>query len=112
MPPAGSPHAFARRRYTDNIVDITTPYGTAFCLAEIEAGLQEHKPDLMWIAHAETSTGVLQPMEGIGELCQKYNCLLMVDTVTSICGIPVTLDDWKVQSSPTPVSARVSIPII
>jgi alanine-glyoxylate transaminase/serine-glyoxylate transaminase/serine-pyruvate transaminase len=85
-------------RYTDNIVDITTPYGTAFCLAEIEAGLQEHKPDLMWIAHAETSTGVLQPMEGIGELCQKYNCLLMVDTVTSICGIPVTLDDWKIDA--------------
>lgn len=48
------------------------------------------------MVHAETSTGVCQPMDGIGELCQKYNCLLLLDTVTSLGGVPLFLDEWKV----------------
>jgi len=52
----------------------------------------------MWICHAETSTGVLQPLDGIGDLCEKFECLFMLDTVTSICGMPVELDRHKVDA--------------
>ena len=54
---------------------------------------------VMWLCHAETSTGTLQPMNGIGELCHKHDCLLLLDTVTSICGLPVHLEAWGVDAA-------------
>lgn len=87
-------------RYTDKVVDIKKPYGEVFTPAEIEAGLKEHKPVVLWICHAETSTGTCQTnMKEIGDLCRKYDCLLMLDTVTSICGVPVEIDAWGVDAA-------------
>ena len=87
-------------RYTDNVVSVDKPYGEWFSYEEIEAAVLEHKPQLIWIVHAETSTGVEHPMyDGkIGELCRRpdVDCLFMLDTVTSICGLPVELDKWGV----------------
>eukprot|EP00392_Amoebophrya_sp_AT5.2_P016024 g16262.t1 len=84
-------------RYTDKIEKIEKPYGEVFTVAEIEEGLKKYKPSLVWLCHAETSTGTCQPfMKEIGELCRKYDVLLMLDTVTSICGVPIALDEWKV----------------
>lgn len=83
-------------RYTDNVKTVVKPYGTVFTLEELEEALEKHSPTLMWICHAETSTGTLQPMDGVGALCQKYNCLLMIDTVTSICGVDIQIDAWGV----------------
>lgn len=84
-------------RYTDKVEKIVKPYGEVWTPAEIQAGLEKYKPTLLWIAHSETSTGTTQPhMQEIGELCRSHNCLLMLDTVTSICGVPLFLDDWLV----------------
>ena len=35
-------------------------------------------------------------MEGVGELCREVGCLLLVDTVTSLGGVPLFLDEWGV----------------
>lgn len=86
-------------RYQADVRSITKPYGTVFDLWEIEAAITEHKPTLVWICHAETSTGTLQPMEGIGEICRKHDCLLLLDTVTSICGSPIFIDQWLVDAA-------------
>mmetsp|Transcript_42498 Transcript_42498/g.92750 ORF Transcript_42498/g.92750 Transcript_42498/m.92750 type:complete len:387 (+) Transcript_42498:53-1213(+) len=83
-------------RYTSDVVSIKKEYGEVFTLDEIKAALEEHKPKVMWICHAETSAGACQPMEGIGAACQEAGCLLMLDTVTSICGVPLYLDEWQV----------------
>ena len=83
-------------RYKANVATINKEWGTAFNLDEIENALNEHKPAVLAIVHAETSTGVCQPMDGIGELCRKYGCLLLVDTVTSLGGVPLYLDEWKI----------------
>ena len=45
--------------------------GVPFTLAEIEDGLRKYKPVLFFVTHGESSTGVCQPMEGIGEICRK-----------------------------------------
>lgn len=34
-------------------------------------GLAQHKPSVLFITHGESSTGVLQPLEGLGELCHR-----------------------------------------
>ena len=81
-------------RYQANVKTIEKSWGEAFSINEIENALIKYKPSVLAIVHAETSTGVCQPMEGIGELCRKYDCLLILDTVTSLGSIPLFLDKW------------------
>ena len=83
-------------RYRANVQVIEKPWGEAFSLEEIEAGIKKHKPAILAMVHAETSTGICQPMEGIGDLCREHDCLLLLDTVTSLGGVPLFLDAWKV----------------
>ncbi|KAJ1619458.1 pyridoxal phosphate-dependent transferase [Pavlovales sp. CCMP2436] len=86
-------------RYTNNVVRIDRPWGEVFSLAEIREAFAKYKPQIFWIAHAETSTGACQPLEGIAALCKEYDCLLMADTVTSIGGVPLFIDDWGVDAA-------------
>ncbi len=83
-------------RYRADVVTIERPWGEAFSLDELEQALALHRPAILAIVHAETSTGICQPMEGVGDLCRKYDCLLLLDTVTSLGAVPLYLDAWKV----------------
>lgn len=67
--------------------------GVPFTLQEIGDALKKHKPTLFFITHGESSTGVVQGLEGIGPLCHSHDCLLAVDTVASLGGSPVRADD-------------------
>ncbi len=83
-------------RYRADVKTINKSWGQAFSLDEIEQALIKYRPTVLALVHAETSTGVCQPMDGIGELCREHNCLLLVDTVTSLGGVPLFLDQWKI----------------
>ena len=83
-------------RYKANVQTINKAWGEAFSCEEIESAIVKYRPAMLALVHAETSTGVCQPMEGIGELCRKHNCLLLLDTVTSLGGVPLFLDSWGV----------------
>ena len=83
-------------RYGARVVTIDRPWGEAFELAEIEQALIQHRPAILAMVHAETSTGVCQPMQGVGALCREHDCLLVLDTVTSLGGVPLFLDEWQV----------------
>ena len=83
-------------RYQANVQTIEKSWGQVFSLEELEEAIIKFSPSVLAMVHAETSTGVCQPMDQIGELCRKYNCLLILDTVTSLGSVPVFLDDWKV----------------
>lgn len=83
-------------RYGGEVQILTKPWGEVFSLDELRAGIQAHRPAVLALVHAETSTGACQPMEGIGELCREYNCLLILDTVTSLGGVPIFVDNWLV----------------
>ncbi|MFH0759825.1 MAG: alanine--glyoxylate aminotransferase family protein [Bacteroidota bacterium] len=86
-------------RYGAEVVRINRPWGEVFSLKEITEAVRTHKPAILALVHAETSTGVRQPLEGVGELCRKNNCLLLVDTVTSMGGVPLFIDDWKIDAA-------------
>jgi alanine-glyoxylate transaminase/serine-glyoxylate transaminase/serine-pyruvate transaminase len=76
---------------------IERPLGEIFDPAEIESALRKKKCKLMTIVHAETSTGAEQlHIEEIAALAHQYDALLVLDTVTSLGGIPVRVDDWGV----------------
>lgn len=61
-------------------------------LQEVEEGLAQHKPKLLFLTQGESSSGVLQPLDGYGELCHRYKCLLLVDSVASLGGAPIFMD--------------------
>lgn len=84
------------QRYGADVVTINRPWGEAFTLEEITTALEQYRPAVLAIVHAETSTGVRQPLEGVGAACAAHDCLLLVDTVTSMGGVPIFLDDWQV----------------
>ncbi|XP_017280650.1 alanine--glyoxylate and serine--pyruvate aminotransferase a [Kryptolebias marmoratus] len=71
---------------------IVAPPGGYLTNADIEKALSRHRPVLFFLAHGESSTGVLHPLDGIGELCHKYDCLFLVDSVASIGGAPLCMD--------------------
>ncbi|MBI5572217.1 MAG: alanine--glyoxylate aminotransferase family protein [Desulfomonile tiedjei] len=83
-------------RYGAEVRRIQKPWGEVFTLNEIGYGLETHRPAILGLVHAETSTGALQPMDGIGKLCREFDTLLLLDTVTSLGGVPVFLDRWHV----------------
>ncbi|XP_062936863.1 alanine--glyoxylate aminotransferase [Cynocephalus volans] len=66
--------------------------GYHYTLQEVEEGLAQHKPVLLFLTHGESSSGILQPLDGYGELCHRYNCLLLVDSVASLGGSPIYMD--------------------
>jgi len=83
-------------RYGADVRCIEKPWGQVFDLGELRTALEQHRPAVLALVHAETSTGARQPLEGVGDLCREFDCLLLVDTVTSLGGVPLLLDEWKV----------------
>ncbi|TBR61303.1 alanine--glyoxylate aminotransferase [Westiellopsis prolifica IICB1] len=83
-------------RYGANVRTITKPWGQVFSIDELRTAVQTHRPTILALVHAETSTGARQPLEGVGELCRELGCLLLIDTVTSLGGVPIFLDEWGV----------------
>lgn len=83
-------------RYGADVRKLVKPWGRVFSLEELRQGLETHRPKVLAVVHAETSTGACQPLEGLGELCREFDCLLLVDTVTSLGGVPLFLDAWGI----------------
>ncbi len=83
-------------RYGAVVHRMDKPWGQSFSLDEIKAAVTAHKPKVLGLVHAETSTGARQPLEGVGALCRDTDCLLLVDSVTSLAGVPLFLDAWGV----------------
>jgi alanine-glyoxylate transaminase/serine-glyoxylate transaminase/serine-pyruvate transaminase len=62
--------------------------------AQVEAELKKDEYKIITLVHAETSTGVLQPMEEIAGLAKAHGAMIILDTVTSLGGIEVKADEW------------------
>jgi alanine-glyoxylate transaminase/serine-glyoxylate transaminase/serine-pyruvate transaminase len=67
--------------------------------ATVEHALkQSKKPKLVAIVHAETSTGVHQPLEEISAIAERHGALMVADAVTSLACVPVEIDKWKIDA--------------
>ncbi|HEY6106641.1 MAG TPA: alanine--glyoxylate aminotransferase family protein [Anaeromyxobacteraceae bacterium] len=78
------------------LVKLEVPWGQVFPREAIAEALKKNAPvKAVCLVHAETSTGAHQPIDGLGKLCHDAGALLVVDAVTSLGGIPVTVDAWE-----------------
>jgi len=73
-------------------------WGTPVVPSAVEEKLASKKYKLIAVVHAETSTGVRNPIKEIGVHVNKTDALYLVDTVTSLGGIEVRMDDWGVDA--------------
>jgi len=48
------------------------------------------------VVHAETSTGVLSPLQEIAQVVHHHDALLIVDAVTSLGGVELCMDEWDI----------------
>src|SRR5437870_2264484 len=80
------------------VTTLDRPWGDVFDLDQIREVLRKVRPKVLGIVHAETSTGALQPAAELGKLCHEFDALLLLDTVTSLSGVPVAIDEWAVDA--------------
>ncbi|HAD60646.1 MAG TPA: alanine--glyoxylate aminotransferase, partial [Planctomycetaceae bacterium] len=88
----GGRMADVARRAGGDVTVLERPFGEVFSADEIAAAVDQHKPKVVGIVHAETSTGALQPLEEISRIVHDAGALLLVDCVTSLGGLPVSID--------------------
>ncbi len=84
-------------RYGAQVDRLERPWGEVFDPDEIDAALGKKQYKLLALVHAETSTGALQPDIGaIAAAAHRHGALLVLDTATSLGGLPVEIDTWEV----------------
>jgi len=81
-----------------NVDSINQKWGTPITPDMVSEKIHNKKYDLIAIVHAETSTGVLNPIEKIAPLINKTNALFIVDAVTSLGGLEIHMDDWGIDA--------------
>jgi alanine-glyoxylate transaminase/serine-glyoxylate transaminase/serine-pyruvate transaminase len=80
-------------------VMVEDTWGVAVDPAKAEAALKAN-PDAKILAfvHAETSTGAISDAKTLAELAHQHDCLVIADTVTSLAGSPLMVDDWQLDA--------------
>jgi alanine-glyoxylate transaminase/serine-glyoxylate transaminase/serine-pyruvate transaminase len=73
-------------------------WGTPVLTDKVKQQLEKKEYKIIAVVHAETSTGVRNPVEEIGELVKQTDALYLVDAVTSFGGIPVKVDEWGIDA--------------
>jgi alanine-glyoxylate transaminase/serine-glyoxylate transaminase/serine-pyruvate transaminase len=90
---------------------VESPWGRIIEPAEVAAALKQIKrPKLVLLIHAETSTGIWQPVEEISRLAHEHGAMLVLDTVTSLGCIPVEIDTWRVDAAYSCTQKGISAP--
>lgn len=91
--------------FADRLAQMCTRYGAVVTRVEAEWGraidpelvrraLAESEADIVTIVHAETSTGVLNPVKDVAALARDHGALVIVDAVTSLGGMPLEVAGW------------------
>lgn len=84
-------------RYGGKVQRLEKPWGEIFTPDDFEAALSEGDFKLVTLVHGETSTGTVQTkVDEIAEVVHNHGALLVLDTVASLGGVPVGVDDWDV----------------
>jgi alanine-glyoxylate transaminase/serine-glyoxylate transaminase/serine-pyruvate transaminase len=80
-------------------VMVIDPWGRAVDPQKVEDALKAN-PDAKIVAfvHAETSTGALSDAKTICAIAKKYNCMTIVDAVTSVAGSELRVDEWGIDA--------------
>lgn len=85
-------------------------WGRAIDPDAVRKAVQDKSPKLIAVVHAETSTGVCQPLGDLADLAQNSGALFLVDFVTSLGGMDVALERMGVDAAYSGTQKCISCP--
>ena len=86
------------QRLGANVDILEYEWGTPVVVDQVKARIAEKQYKIVAVVHAETSTGVKNPVAEIGALLKNSDTIYLVDTVTSLGGIEVAMDEWGIDA--------------
>jgi aspartate aminotransferase-like enzyme len=89
---------------------IDVPWGSAVSPDEVKRKLSESDYKAMLAVHVDTSTGVANPARELGALAKSKGVLFVLDTVCSMGGMDVDVDNWGVDVCFTGSQKALAIP--
>ncbi len=93
------------------VISVEAPWGKPIQPEQVRDALESAGgAKLVAIVHAETSTGVLQPLEEISKIAKEYDALLVVDAVTSLGGVELKVDEWGIDACYSGTQKALSCP--
>jgi alanine-glyoxylate transaminase/serine-glyoxylate transaminase/serine-pyruvate transaminase len=98
------------RRIGARVTEVRTEPGNTLPDAAMREAIERVRPRVVAFVHAETSTGVRQPVEAIAQAARAAGALVVLDCVTSLAGLPVALDDWGIDAAYSGTQKCLSCP--
>jgi alanine-glyoxylate transaminase / serine-glyoxylate transaminase / serine-pyruvate transaminase len=99
------------RRAGAEVVVVEEAWGRPIPTDRLLAAQHEHPhARLLAVVHAETSTGVLQPLEELGTALAATDTLVLVDSVTGLAGVPLETDAWHLDVVYSGTQKCLSVP--
>ncbi len=92
------------------VVRVESAPGTPLDEAAMADAIAREQPRVVAFVHAETSTGVCQPVEQIARTARDAGALVVLDCVTSLGGQPVELDEWGIDAAYSATQKCLSCP--
>ncbi|WNF38082.1 alanine--glyoxylate aminotransferase family protein [Bacillaceae bacterium IKA-2] len=93
------------------VIQVTAPWGEIIEPANVEQALKANpETKLVAVVHAETSTGVMQPLKELSDIVHEHNALFVCDMVTSIGGIPTEIDKLNIDAAYSGTQKCLSAP--
>ena len=78
--------------------------------ARLIEAIDRHQPVVVALVHAETSTGVAQPVVEVARAAREHGALVVLDCVTSLSGMDVRFDDWGIDAAYSGTQKCLSCP--
>ncbi|MGE4054158.1 MAG: alanine--glyoxylate aminotransferase family protein, partial [Vicinamibacterales bacterium] len=85
-------------RYGATVTRLDVEWGRACDPEALRSALAASPVDLVAMVHAETSTGVLNPVSALASIAREHDALVLVDAVTSFGGHPLDVGDWGIDA--------------
>ena len=97
-------------RYGAKVTSVNAPVGGRPGLDEIEQALKTGNYKLLVATHVDTSTGVVNDIQGLANLSRKYGTLFVVDGVCSVAAEPLRMSEWGVDLALTASQKAIGVP--
>ncbi len=79
-----------------NVDVLEFPWGTPVVTKTVQEKLKQSSYKIVGMIHAETSTGVENPIAEVGALLKGSDTIYVVDSVTSLGGLDIRMDEWNI----------------
>ena len=106
----GGRMAEVARRAGAEVTTVEAAWGTALDANAMADAITRVSPKVVSFVHAETSTGVCQPVEDISSAARDAGAMVVLDCVTSLAGRPVELDAWQIDAAYSGTQKCLSCP--